>query len=118
MADLKQSLKQGLPDVKIYELVMAYNGKNIYDKRFVSACGLYTNMLVTKKRIYSPQFGIPEDKIALKQLQALTTKEIVPVLSSQVCDMGGGIRCMSLQLRGKNAEKLLRYAHEHAKTDI
>ena len=118
MTDLKRSLKQGLPGVKLHELVMVYNGKHIYDGRFGSACGLYTNMLVTKKRIYFPQFGIPEDKIALEELQALTTKEIIPVLSSQVCDMGGGVRCMSLQLRGKNAEKLLHYAHEHAKTDV
>lgn len=110
---LKKDLKRQLPGVKIYEITTPYNDSQIYDKRFGSACGLYTNMLVTKERIYLPQFGIPQDKLALKQVQAVTSLKVVPVLSSEVCYMGGGVRCMSLQIRGENARKLLKYAENY-----
>ena len=80
-----------------------------YDDRFGSACGLYTNALVTPNRIYLPQFGIPEDAIALAVVQAATEREVIPVASQMVCHMGGGVRCMSWQLRGENATALLRH---------
>ncbi len=106
---LKHALKRGLPNVKIHEIVTPYDGRIIYDPRFGSACGLYTNALVTPERIYFPQFGIAEDRLALKQVQQATTREVVPVASHQVCHMGGGVRCMSWQVRGENAAKLLAY---------
>ena len=105
---LKEDLKRGLPKVKIHEIITPYDGSDIYDERFGSACGLYTNALVTPERIYFPQFGIPQDKIALEQIKEATSREVVPVASHQVCAMGGGVRCMSWQLRGKNATALLK----------
>ncbi len=108
-AQLHADLKAGLPGVIITELVTPYDGSQIYDQRFGSACGLYTNMLVTVERIYFPQFGIPEDQIALAQIRAVTSKTIVPVQSEQVCQMGGGVRCMSWQTRGETAERILRH---------
>ena len=100
-------LRFGIPDVVIHEIVTPYDGQEIYDERFGSACGLYTNMLVTQNYIYFPQFGIPEDAEALVQIRKWTTKEVVPVHSEQVCFMGGGVRCMSWQIHGKNAARLL-----------
>ncbi len=110
--DLKRDLHAGLPDVELHEIVTPYDGSTIYDERFGSACGLYTNMLVTPERIYLPQFGIPEDEQALATIQALTDKTIVPVPSGAICQMGGGVRCMSWQLRGTAAANLLAYARE------
>lgn len=107
--DLRNDLERGLPGVVIHEIVMPYDDSQGYDDRFGSACGLYTNALVTPNRVYLPQFGIPEDAIALKQVRKATTREVVPVSSEQVCYMGGGVRCMSWQMRGKNAEALLDY---------
>lgn len=108
-ADLRADLQAGLPDTQIHEIVTAYDGSAIYDERFGSACGLYTNMLVTPDRIYLPQFGVPEDAIAMEQVQSLTAKEVVPVRSEMVCHMGGGVRCMSWQVRGGNGPLLLAY---------
>ena len=105
-ADLEADLRAGLPGVTIHRIVTPYDGSQIYDERFGSACGLYTNALVTPNRIYLPQFGIPEDAQALQQVQALTRKTVVPVPSGQVCHMGGGVRCMSWQLRGQSASKV------------
>lgn len=102
---LKVDLASGLPGVTIHEIVTPYDDSDIHEQRFGSACGLYTNALVMPYRIYFPQFGIPEDKIALEQVRAATTREVVPVSSHQVCSMGGGVRCMSWQLGGDNAKK-------------
>ncbi|MBF0383596.1 MAG: agmatine deiminase family protein [Magnetococcales bacterium] len=107
--ELKRALYKGLPGVEIHEIITAYDGSQILDDRFGSACGLYTNALVTQNNIYLPQFGVPEDKIAIKQVSRISTKKVVPVSSQQVCHMGGGVRCMSWQLQGENATKLLKY---------
>lgn len=106
---LHADLKAGLPGVTIHEIVTPYDGSEIYDERFGSACGLYTNMLVTPHRIYLPQFGVPEDAEALSQIRQWTDREVIPVRSDQVCHMGGGVRCMSWQLRGENAARLKQY---------
>ena len=107
---LHADIKAGLPDVAIHKIVNAYDDSEVFDEKFGSACGLYTNALVTPNRIYLPQFGIPEDQIALEQVKALTWKDVVPVQSGKVCNMGGGVRCMSYQLRGSGAKALLEWA--------
>jgi len=112
-ADLKADLEAGLPGVVLHEIVTPYDGSQIYDERFGSACGLYTNMLVTPSRIYLPQFGIPEDAEALASIRSWTDREVVPVQSSQVCKMGGGVRCMSWQTRGALARAVLDQASQH-----
>lgn len=104
---LKKDLMRGLPGVEIHEIVTPYDNSAIHDERFGSACGLYTNALVTPNNIYLPQFNIPEDEIALSQVKSITSRNVVPVRSDQVCHMGGGVRCMSWQLRGYNADALL-----------
>ncbi|MEM9232720.1 MAG: agmatine deiminase family protein, partial [Pseudomonadota bacterium] len=109
-AELRSSLEADLPGVSIHEIVTPYDGSEIYDERFGSACGLYTNMLVTPHRIYLPQFGIPEDRTAIESLQRWTDKTIIPVPSGAICAMGGGVRCMSWQVRGENAARLKSWA--------
>ncbi|MGJ8560514.1 MAG: agmatine deiminase family protein [Litorimonas sp.] len=108
-AQLHADLRAGLPDVKIHEIITPYDGREIFDAQFGSACGLYTNMLVTPARIYFPQFGMAEDAVALSQLRDWTDRDIIPVPSAQICQMGGGVRCMSWQLRGDAAQRLKTY---------
>jgi len=108
--ELIGDLKSALPGVQIHPVVTPYDGSETFDAKFGSACGLYTNALVTPERIYFPQFGLDEDAKALQQVRAATTREVVPVFSQGVCALGGGVRCMSLQLRGQAAQRLLRYA--------
>ncbi len=109
-AQLKADLRAGLPGVTLHEITTPYDDTEIYDDKFGSACGLYTNMLVTPNRIYLPQFGIPEDTLAVERVRAWTSKQVIPVPSDKVCYMGGGVRCMSWQLRGQNAVKLKDWA--------
>lgn len=112
---MPSNLKRGIPNVKIREIITPYDGSEIYDGKFGSACGLYTNMLVTSERIYFPQFGIKEDAVALQQIRSVTKRTVVPVQSSNVCHIGGGVRCMSWQVRGKNAEFFLNYLNKISK---
>jgi len=109
MQQLRADLERGLPNVQIHTVVTPFNEDEVYDDVFGSACGLYTNALVTPNHIYLPQFGIPEDVLALEQVRAATTREVVPVSSEQVCYMGGGVRCMSWQVRGDDIDRLLAY---------
>lgn len=111
-AALRADLVAGLPGVAIHEIVTPYDASQILDERFGSACGLYTNLLATPDRIYLPQFGIPEDSEALVNVRKWTSREVVPVQSRQVCRMGGGVRCMSWQLRGANADALLAHVEK------
>ncbi|MCG8442906.1 MAG: agmatine deiminase family protein, partial [Caulobacterales bacterium] len=110
---LRADLERGLPGVVIHEIVAPYDGSDIYDALFGSACGLYTNALVTPDRVYLPQFAIPEDAVALRQVRAATSREVAPTPAHQVCRMGGGVRCMSWQLRGAGAAALLAYVAEN-----
>ena len=112
---MPSNLKRGIPNVKIREIITPYDGSEIYDGKFGSACGLYTTMLVTSERIYFPQFGIKEDAVALQQIRSVTKRTVVPVQSSNVCHIGGGVRCMSWQVRGKNAEFFLNYLDKISK---
>lgn len=116
--NLKADLEAGIPDVEIHSIITAYDGSNVYDERFGSAFGLYTNALVTPSRIYFPQFGIPEDETALEQVSEVTSKTIIPVLSSGVSHLGGGVRCMSFQTRGCNADALLEYAEAQNRVTV
>lgn len=108
-AELLDDLARGLPGVALHQVVAPYDGTAIHDARFGSACGLYTNALVTPGHVYLPQFGGPDDAIALAQVRAVTTRNVVPLPSDGVCHMGGGIRCLSWQLRGSAAETVLAY---------
>lgn len=110
---LLADLRRGLPGVIIHEIDAPYDSTRIYDQRFGSACGLYTNALVTPERIYLPQFGIPEDKPVLAFVRTLTRKQVIPVRSDKVCFMGGGVRCMTWQLRGGNARRLISAIKSH-----
>ncbi len=106
---LRRDLALALPNVRIHEIAAPYDGSQVYDERFGSACGLYTNMLVTPHRIYLPQFGIAQDEQALATIRELTDKQVIPVPSGAICQMGGGVRCMSWQLRGEAAARLRNY---------
>lgn len=114
-AALKADLERGLPGVELHSIITPYDGLQIYDERFGSACGLYTNALVTANRIYLPQFGIPEDAVAVAQVSAVTELDVVPVPSAGVCHMGGGVRCLSWQIRDANADRLLYFARMQAR---
>ncbi len=101
-------LKLSLPGVDIIE-VPRYLSSAVYDG-FPSAAGIYVNSIVTDNTIYMPTFGKPEDKEMLKLIQSYTAKKVIPVYAAAVADLGGSVRCLSFQLTGEFAQKLITFA--------
>lgn len=85
---IEDEIYAAIPNVTIHRVIMGpQNSSEILDDRFGSACGLYTNALVTPDRIFLPQFGVEEDDIAYEQFSNITSKEVIRVSSSNVCNM-------------------------------
>ncbi len=102
------ALKEGLPDTEIAEIEAAYS-LQIW-KDFVSACGINLNAAVTHNYIYMPVFGNDNDARSIEAVASLTGKEIIPINAEAVCFMGGSVRCLSWQVTGENARKLIEAA--------
>ena len=110
---VKKSLREGLSSaIAIHEIEGAGYGEPYGE--YASACGIYVNSVVTPHYVYMPTFGQPiKDKSALNKIQSLTEKTVVPVDAQHICSLGGSIRCLSWQLTGKNAQKLIEAAKKY-----
>ncbi len=108
--DVLLALKADLPDINILEIEAEYS-LEIW-KDFVSACGINLNSTVTYNYIYMPVFGNSNDEKSIAAIEALTKKEIIPINAEGVCFMGGSVRCLSWQMTGENARKLIEAARK------
>ena len=106
-------LKASFPSAKIVEVPVEYktNPKGQWDG-FESACGVNLNSTVTYNNIYVPTFNMPHDQKALRIIKQNTTKKVIPVNAESVCPMGGSVRCLTWQVTGENAVKLITAARE------
>ena len=110
--EVLSALRTGLPSVKIHEIAGAGYGKQYGD--YASACGIYVNSVVTYDYIYMPIFGDSvKDVAAVRKVESLTDKTVVTVDVQNVCFLGGNTRCLSWQLTGSNAQKLIKAAEKH-----
>lgn len=98
-------LKNAFPGIKIV-VVPDYYADETW-QGFTSACNIFVNSLVTDKYIYMPTFDSPYDTEMLNLFNANTNKTVVPIPAENVCFMGGSVRCLSWQVKGTNANKIL-----------
>ncbi len=56
---------------------------------------------------------MPHDQQAVNIIQQNTSKNVITVNAEGVCPMGGSVRCLTWQLAGQNAEKLIIAAREN-----
>ncbi len=103
-----EELKYAFPNVEIVELPDYYKDETW--NGFSSACNIFVNSLVTDKYIYMPTFDSRYDEKMLKMIQSHTHKKVVPITAEGVCFMGGSVRCLSWQMKGMNANKILELA--------
>ena len=68
---------------------------------------------MTDKHIYVPTFDSEADQVFIDELSLHTSKKIIPVPASKVCIMGGSVRCLSWQVQGNLAGKLIRAARNN-----
>ena len=108
-AAIVRELRDAFPDVEIVELETEF-GTQAFDPEFGSAQGLYANATVTDHYVYLPVYGLEPEARALAQIRARTDREVVPVDARQIAPLGGSVRCLSGQLKGENARKLIEAA--------
>ena len=107
-------LAVSFPDTKIIEVPVEYGkNKNGEWEGFESACGVNLNSVLTFKNVYVPVFGMPHDAKTVSIIRGNTDKKVVEVDATGVCPMGGSVRCLTWQLAGMNAEKLILAAREN-----
>lgn len=110
MQEIIDSIVSIFGSTGIIELPNAWDGR--YYDDFPSACGIYANGITTAKTIYLPVYNIPTDATVIRIVEANTEKKVVPVDASKVCLLGGSIRCLTWQVSGANAEKILSMARQ------
>ena len=105
------ALNKYLPDdVEVVEIQCGSSSKQAKGG-FKSAYGLYVNCVPTEKFIYVPLFGDKLDQAAMELFQQYANgKECVFVDASNVCHLGGSLRCLSWQVVGQNAANLIHAA--------
>lgn len=104
-------LEFNFPGVEIVEFEADF--ELVEWKNFSSACGVNLNSLMTDKHIYVPTFDSEADQVFIDELSLHTSKKIIPVPASKVCIMGGSVRCLSWQVQGNLAGKLIRAARNN-----
>lgn len=94
------------PNLKIIEATTKVDEEH-WDSRFPSACGLNVNAVVTDHSIYMPDFETENDDKFFTLIKSNTSKKIIRVSAKSVCKMGGSVRCLTWQLFGENANRLI-----------
>ena len=106
---IRQELESAFPGVRIVEIETDF-GDDAFDPEYGSARGIHVNATVTDRFIYLPVFGMETDAPALRKIREATDKEVVPIAAEKVAPMGGSVRCLSGQMKGENARKLIEAA--------
>ncbi|OEK00918.1 peptidyl-arginine deiminase [Roseivirga sp. 4D4] len=106
--EVMNELNKAFPGISIIEVPVEYatNPPGQWDG-FESACGINLNATVTFNNIYVPTFGMSHEAAALRTIRENTTKNVIEVNAEGICAMGGSVRCLTWQLAGENAERLI-----------
>lgn len=106
-----RELESAFSGVTIVEVAATFTYTQWRD--FNSACGVNLNSVVTYNHIYVPTFNQSvADRAALRVIQNNTDKKVHTISAEHVCHMGGSVRCLSWQITGANAKKLIEAARQ------
>ena len=106
---VRQELEAAFQGVRIVEIETVF-ADDAFDPEYGSARGIHVNATVTDRFIYLPVFGMETDARALRSIREATDKEVVPIHAEKVAPLGGSVRCLSGQMSGENARKLIEAA--------
>ena len=112
-AEVIAELKQAFPTTTIIEVPVTHkeNAPGEWEG-FSSACGVNLNATATYKNVYVPVFNMAHENEVLELMKKESTKTIIPVNAEGVCGMGGSVRCLTWQLTGNNAKRLILAARK------
>jgi agmatine deiminase len=100
-----RALEQALPGVELAELPFQPTG-DVWEG-WESAAGVYVNALSTENALYVPQFGLEADASALRSYRSLSSKDVIPVTTGREVRLGGSVRCLTWELSGKDARRVV-----------
>ena len=105
------ALKSQLPStVEVIEAPASFDD-SVWDV-FSSACGVNLNATVTHQHIYMPIFDNTIDQQVIALVKTHTDKTIHTIQAKGVCFMGGSVRCLTWQIQGENARKIIEAARK------
>jgi agmatine deiminase len=99
------SLREQLPGLRLVELPNAPSGE--LWRGWQSCSGIYANSLVTDNAHYVPQFGLEDDERALAIYAEHAARPVIAVETGDEVQLGGTIRCLTLELEGAVAEQVI-----------
>lgn len=100
-----RALEQELPGVELVELPFQPTG-DVWET-WESAAGVYVNALSTEHALYVPQFGLEADPLALTVYRSCAAKGVIPVRTGPEVRLGGSIHCLTWELSGRDAHRVL-----------
>jgi agmatine deiminase len=103
---ISRSLLDQLPGLALIELPHAPSGAMW--QGWQSCSGIYANSLVTHNAHYVPRFGLDQDRRALAAYADYADRPVIAVETGNEVQLGGSIRCLTLELEGAPAERVLR----------
>lgn len=109
-AKFKRSVIKELQNLEadIYELNCPFSEQKA-PGGFASAYGIYVNCVITENVVYVPTFDNSLDEQALSLIKANACgKEVISINVNNVCELGGSLRCLSWEVEGDNAKKLIQ----------
>ena len=107
---VRKILNKSFEGIKIIEIETIYSGQKY--KGVFSAEGCYVNILTTNEALYVPIFEMKFDETVLKVIQENTKKKVVPINCKKVSILGGTVRCLTWEVKGKNAENILNWKED------
>lgn len=106
---IMDELNQSFPGVRIVEVPVVFDDAG-GDGNIGSACGIHLNATATWENIYVPVFNAGHDQQAVDLIRQNTRKHVITIDARGVCQMGGSVRCLTWQLAGANARRLIEAA--------
>lgn len=100
-------LKTAFPGIRLIEIDAKWD-EDDSEIAVGSACGINLNATVTTNFIYMPHFGDIESDDAMDLIAENTDKAVIPVPASEVCKLGGSVRCLSWQQSGRQTGEVIR----------
>jgi len=110
--ELKMELNKAFPGIHILKLETEFDTGKAWDPRFGSAKGISANAVLTDRFLYVPVFGMETDAKNLELIRSHTDRKVIPIDAETVSRMGGSVRCLSGQMKGENARKLIEAARK------
>ncbi|MEM7183421.1 MAG: agmatine deiminase family protein [Spirochaetota bacterium] len=108
-------LTSSFPSATIVEVPVQYadNAAVSQVTNINSACGVNLNSVVTNNYVYVPTFNMSHDSSAVAKIRENTSRTVVEIDAQNVCALGGSVRCLTWQVTGDNASKLIIAARQN-----